>query len=523
MAKVTNASTSKKLKTTNNLSSTKTKVPVTYTTKSSTPKTNASTSKPKPTTNNLSSTNVKKTTTVTTNKASTQNNASASKQPVANNQSSTKTKVPVTISSKPAATLAGLQTEKQPAKQETLAQKQTTTQQKSNTDYFSKASPQQQQQQHGVSGMIGPQSTAMFVSSPFLDLWDWWRGNTTGSDVLKKAAQGMFTSPIAADLFPVGGDKDNNQLDKRSNPDELLLSTIGGQAIPAIMNAMYSGLYDATTGGGDNPNNESASYGTTSGSYGSYGSGYGSSGYGGSYGSGGGSGSGGSSDNELTDEEKQAAENQTAIAKANIGDVQNQLERQLSIYDTADQQNKALADAQQIQASRDTSYERFEAQRALQQAARSLLSDMSGAINGNSTGNLMSMLRERNDYENNAHLGQLMQNTEQIRNSYFDTLNQNNLSRREAMQSAEKTIADITRNWAANMNNIDPSLYKEGPVGGDKKLAASTAWQPGRISTTKPTPTSYVLPDQSIVNAPTRNRVNGNDYFSRLINSFNRR
>lgn len=248
-------------------------------------------------------------------------------------------------------------------------------------------------------------------------------------------------------------------------------------------------------------------------------------GYRSSYGGGGGSSGGGSASSGPTDEERKAAKNQTAIASQHVRDVQNQLNRQLANYDLADQQNRALANTQYGQNSRKSSEDRFEAQRGLQQAARGLLGSMGNAMNGSATGNLMTMLGERNDQENNMNLSQLQVNQDQVSNTLNDSLNQNVVARRDAMQSAEKAIRDIESDWRANMNNINPELYpgSSGPVGGNKALASSTVWKPDKAKQNLAQLSGYIMPDQTIRAQPTRNKVSGNNYFAQLMNRFNGR
>ena len=233
---------------------------------------------------------------------------------------------------------------------------------------------------------------------------------------------------------------------------------------------------------------------------------------------------------ELTDREQMAADNQTAIAQQNVRDVQNQLARQLSNYDFADRQNRALADVQLRQNSRKTSADRFEAQRDLQNSALGLLGSMGTAMNGSSTGNLMRMLESRNDKENNTYWAQHQQNQDAVENSYQDSLNQNRVARRDAMQSAEKAIRDIEGDWRANMNNINPSLFPggTGEVGGDTSLSSTTAWDEGRSQQNNARISGYVQPDntgaatrRARTDGLTRNALGGNDYFSRLMNRFN--
>lgn len=250
---------------------------------------------------------------------------------------------------------------------------------------------------------------------------------------------------------------------------------------------------------------------------------------------------------EITERERRAAQNQTSISKQNVSDVKNQLARQLANYDFADAQNRALADTQLDQNSRKTSADRFEAQRDLQAATLGLLGSMGSAMNGSNTGNLMSMLRSRNDKENNTYWAQHQVNQDSVENAYNDSLNQNNVARRDAMQSAEKAIRDITADWRANMNNINPNLMpsESSSVGGDSSLKPSTAWDEAKARKNLSPISGYVIPDnrgvgsrvtggalpsQSMNVGAMRNLVRGNsgqeiggDYFSRMMNRFNGR
>ena len=530
MAKKNNANSIKKPKLGSNLSTTKTKTPTTYTTKSSS-RTNTSTSKPKATTNNLSSS----TKNVNAKTSTSKTNASTSKPKATTNNVSSSTKKTTMSTSKPGASLASLTSTTKAAQQKANAaalakqeaaakaaeaqrqaelaaqkkaaeearQRQIATQTKNNSDYFSKLASAQQ----GYAGSgLGLNSTALLnwydiFSSPFMNAPFW-----TSSE--KPAGEGSPKTDASA-----------------------FLSTVG-QGVTNMANNVGLGLASAASGG----DGSSSAYNTSSGGS-SYRGGYSGGGYGG-YGSGGGSGS---SDDELTDEEKEAAKNQNALAKMNIQDLQNQLNRQLDIYNQADTQNKRLADAERAQASRKAESDRFDAQRNLQAASLALLGDMGQAMNGSATGNLMRMLENRNDLEDNAQLSQLLSNWEQTNNQYNDTLNQNRIARMEAMANTEKAINDATRNWMAALNNIDPSLFpKSGYVNGDASLAASTAWKrkaEGAAPTSSliapfvrgdnkgkgGTPQGTANPAQSMNVGYTRNRQLGGDYFSRLINQFNRR
>lgn len=240
-----------------------------------------------------------------------------------------------------------------------------------------------------------------------------------------------------------------------------------------------------------------------------------------------------------TKAQKTAAANQTKISSQNVRDVQNQLARQLANYDFADAQNRALRDTQLRQNSRKASADRFEAQRDLQNSALGLLGSMGSAMNGSSTGNLMRMLENRNDKENNTYWAQHQVNQDAVNNEYADSVNQNRVARRDAMQAAEKSIRDIESDWSANMGNIDPSFFKQGAVNGDSKLSSTTAWQPDKAQQNNATISGYLMPDdrgmgwdvtgthqnpsQTRNTGAPRNRLRGTDYFSQLMNRFNGR
>ena len=224
---------------------------------------------------------------------------------------------------------------------------------------------------------------------------------------------------------------------------------------------------------------------------------------------------------ELTDRESLAGQNQIEIAKQNAADVRNQLAKQLETYDFANRQNRSLADTQLKQNSRATSADRFEAQRDLQNATLGLLGSMNQAMNGSSVGNLMQMLSNRNDKENNTYWSQLQENQDTVENSYTDSYNQNQVAKRDAVTSAEKAIRDIESDLAANLNNINPNLYT-APGTGDANLDSGSVWTgAGDVQENNSKISGYIMPDDR--SGAKRNTLQGNDYYSKLINRFNGR
>ena len=225
---------------------------------------------------------------------------------------------------------------------------------------------------------------------------------------------------------------------------------------------------------------------------------------------------------ELTDRERLAGENQVTIAKRNADDVRNQLRQQLETYDFANRQNRALADTQIKQGQRKTESDKFEASRDLQNAAIGLLGSMGpAAMNGSAVYNFMRMLENRNDKDNNVYWTQEETNRDQVENSYQDSFNQNNVAKRDAVTSADKALRDIESALSANLNNINPNLFVE-PGTGDANLNSGDVWTgAGDIKQNNAMISGYLMPDNRS-GAP-RNRLQGNDYYSRLINGFNGR
>lgn len=227
---------------------------------------------------------------------------------------------------------------------------------------------------------------------------------------------------------------------------------------------------------------------------------------------------------EITERERLAAKNQSEIAKYNADSTRRQLANQLENYDFANRQNRRLADVQLKQNSRKTSSDRFEAQRDLQNAALGLFGSMNQAMNGSTVGNLMRMLENRNDKDNNTYWTQHQVNQDQVQNSYDDSVNQNAVAANDAAINAEKALSDMQADLAANLNNINPNLYSAPGTGG-ADLGASGTYDANRVAQNNAVFSGYMMPDNSAQAArdvAPRNTLKGTDYYSRLINRFNR-
>lgn len=232
---------------------------------------------------------------------------------------------------------------------------------------------------------------------------------------------------------------------------------------------------------------------------------------------------------EITERERLAAQRQKEIAEFNRNSISDptygQLANQLANYDQANRQNAALRDVQFRQSGRKAEADRFEANRNLQNAALGLFGSLGNqAMNSSTLGNTMSMLRDRNDADNSTYWQQLTENRNAVQNAYDESYNQNQVAKNDVITNAAKAIRDIESDLAANLSNINPNLYV-APGTGEGVL---NAWNPGpyeqRVDDHLAQLSGYIMPENAEQNVrPNRNTLRRNDYFSQLVNQFNRR
>lgn len=163
---------------------------------------------------------------------------------------------------------------------------------------------------------------------------------------------------------------------------------------------------------------------------------------------------------EVTDREQKAADNLSALAEWNSQSTVNQLNQQLANYDLADQQNRQLADRQLYQNSQKARNERFAQQKKLQSAAKGLLSTAGNALQGSNLGGVAGMLRTQQDLDNNDSWTTLQQNQNTVENAYQESLNQNQIARNDLLSNAEYALRGYKSDMAAQLNNINPSLWQ---------------------------------------------------------------
>lgn len=223
---------------------------------------------------------------------------------------------------------------------------------------------------------------------------------------------------------------------------------------------------------------------------------------------------------------KRAADRTKEIAKYNAATINEQLKNQLAAYDQANVQNRNLADTEIMQARKKAAGDSFDAQRSLQDSTTGIMGALNTAGNGISYYNLMRMLANRNDINNNTYLDQAQRDIDTIENEYMQNYNQNNLARLDALANARAQIRGINADTAANLNNLstdDEDFYKSPDSVGYKVYEPSTTSSIGN-RVYKPYSGYYRLPavdENNIRKQVARNMLQGNDYFSQLMNGFN--
>ena len=223
---------------------------------------------------------------------------------------------------------------------------------------------------------------------------------------------------------------------------------------------------------------------------------------------------------DVTDEQRQAANNLTTIANYNAQSTKNQLAQQLENYDLADKQNRALADTEKNQSSKSAASDRFAQNKKLQNATRGLLGTVGSGLYGSTLYNIMDMLRNRQDLDSQATLNTLQQNWDTAENAYNESANANVLSRNDAATNAEYALRGIQSDTAAQLNNINPDLFV-APGEGDTNVGADGTAADNKHEANLARMSGYIMPSKNQIEQQTKPRsVTKNSYFNKLMNGY---
>lgn len=223
---------------------------------------------------------------------------------------------------------------------------------------------------------------------------------------------------------------------------------------------------------------------------------------------------------DVTDEQRQAANNLTTIANYNAQSTKNQLAQQLENYDLADKQNRALADTEKDQSSKSAAADRFAQNKKLQNATRGLLGTVGSGLYGSTLYNIMDMLRNRQDLDSQTTLNTLQQNWDTAENAYNESANANVLSRNDAATNAEYALRGIQSDTAAQLNNINPDLFVT-PGEGDTNVGADGTAANNKHEANLARMSGYIMPSKNQIEQQTKPRsVTKNSYFNKLMNGY---
>ena len=200
---------------------------------------------------------------------------------------------------------------------------------------------------------------------------------------------------------------------------------------------------------------------------GGYGYGYGYGGGGGGYG--GGSGGGGGNDGEPSDVQKETAKNLRPIVHFNYDTLPKKHELGNKVYDTADDQSKALKDWSAVNAMQNASEDWYRQQQKLQSSMKNMRSEMGNAAYGSDFLNMYDAFARADDQMDDDTLQALRKNLDDIDANYYDAIMNNVNSRNKLAADTEISMRELGADWAAQLNNIHPQLvngeYMEGVTG----------------------------------------------------------
>ena len=226
-----------------------------------------------------------------------------------------------------------------------------------------------------------------------------------------------------------------------------------------------------------------------------------------------------------TDQQRQAAGNLGTIAGFNADATRTQFGQQMGNFDMSDEQNRALADRERTQASRNISGDRFAQQSRMQSAAQGLIRQGGNAFNSSTTFDFLDMLRHREDLDNAEAWNTLRQSWESIEDRFTEAYNANRLARNDLAANAEFALRGIEADTAAQRNNIHPDLFV-APGSGAAGFGASGFFDENRVAANLAQLSGYITPDNAQQGAFAQqgaNQLGGGGHFAALMNQYNQR
>lgn len=169
-------------------------------------------------------------------------------------------------------------------------------------------------------------------------------------------------------------------------------------------------------------------------------------------------GGGGGGSSGPSDEQREAAANLGGIVGYNRDTILGQYDDTMATFDLADQQNRNLRDNNILLAKQDAGSDWFRQHLNLQRTASALNDRSSNAMRGSYLYDYRDLLAAADDNIDAETLDTQRQNTNQVLQSYFEAVAQNNVNRQEAAMNTEQGLRELYADYVAQINNIHPDL-----------------------------------------------------------------
>lgn len=201
---------------------------------------------------------------------------------------------------------------------------------------------------------------------------------------------------------------------------------------------------------------------------------------------------------KLTADQRRQARNLLRISRYNAGSTKQQLQRQMWRYDTADEQNRMLADMQMDQNAEQSDADRFAQAQKLQSSAKGLFAESGNAMQGSQLGAVGNMLGRRNAQDSADSLTTLGANQQTVLNSLDESLNANVLARKEAADNAAFQLRNLESDLSAQLNTISPKLFRKPGRGRTNLGSKAMADRFSKIQQNTPSRAGYFVPDADV-------------------------
>ena len=201
---------------------------------------------------------------------------------------------------------------------------------------------------------------------------------------------------------------------------------------------------------------------------------------------------------KVTPEQKRAARNLLSISKSNASSTRAQLKRGLSNYDMSDRQNTALAQIDFTKNAGQSDADRFAQAQKLQSSARGLFAESGNAMQSSQLGEVGNMLNRRNRQDQTEAVTTLGANQQAVQRTLDESINANILARRDLINNAAHALRGLESDYSAQLNNINPKLFKKPGKGKANFGSKRVADRFGKIKANTPTRVGYYTSDAAV-------------------------